>query len=87
MSFYETNLGVFAAASVVVIYLQYRNERQRTHSEELRSSVGDHDESQQLLCPSPELKTQARDFQLRYFSVYAFAVGADWLQVRLNLLS
>lgn len=80
MSFYQVNLGLFAVANVLLLHHQYVRRRQGRDS---RSKDGEDDrtESQQLLGPPAELPGIARRFQLEYFSVYAFAVAADWLQV------
>ncbi|KAG7138298.1 Molybdate-anion transporter like protein [Verticillium longisporum] len=80
MSFYQLNLGLFTAVNAGLLYRQYIVQRRRLSNVETKENEDDQVESQQLLSPPAEMKISARRFQLEYFSVYALAVGADWLQ-------
>lgn len=80
MSFYQLNLGLLAAANLLLLHRQYVR-RRRDHDDKSKDEIDGNVESQQLLSPPAELAGTAKRFQLEYFTVYAFAVGADWLQV------
>lgn len=88
MSFYQLNLVLFAAVNVGLLYRQYQARRRQVDSGEGAKDDADHEvESQQLLKNPTELKAAARRFQYEYFTVYAFAVAADWVQVGRNSMS
>lgn len=81
MPFYQLNLVLFAAVNVVLLHRQYQARRRQVDSSEGTKDDADHEvESQQLLKNPSELKAAARRFQYEYFTVYAFAVAADWVQ-------
>jgi MFS transporter, MFS domain-containing protein family, molybdate-anion transporter len=82
MPFYQVNLVLFAAVNVVLLHRQYQARRRQAESGEPTKDDADNQvESQQLLKNPTELKAAARRFQIEYFTVYAFAVAADWVQV------
>ncbi len=83
MSFYEINLGVFAAGNAYLLYKQYNLQKQRTQRHKEETAIeNQHDEDNGVLSPDSSAAVAARKFQIEYFSVYALAVAADWLQVR-----
>lgn len=84
MPFYQLNLVAFAAVNAFLLQRQYARHRLAGSNGEAKHDHDDGDdgiESQQLLKTPSELKGVARRFQIEYFSVYAFAVAADWMQV------
>lgn len=64
MAFYEINLAVLAALLALMLFQRHRRQRLRGGEMRMRSRE----------------RASARRFQHRFLSVYAFAVGADWLQ-------
>ncbi|KAL2757801.1 hypothetical protein ACRALDRAFT_1079890 [Sodiomyces alcalophilus JCM 7366] len=81
MSFYPVNLAIFAVANAILLI--YRHNRKQKHpSSDGSGTSADQGraETQGLLSAPGELKVAARQLQLEYYSAYAFAVAADWLQ-------
>lgn len=95
MSFYQVNLAVFAAGNAYLLYRQYRREHGKTReTRPLASDPEGHeddadtkDEERDLLGENgggggAQNREAVRSFQRDFFTVYALAVAADWLQVR-----
>jgi hypothetical protein len=85
MDFYQANLAVFAAGNAYLLYRQYSRQAQKTVEQKETAQIehqdGDDDGDGAPLMDSSAAQA-ARKFQIEYFSVYALAVAADWLQVR-----
>lgn len=84
MSFYQLNLGIFAAGNAYLLYRQYQRE-QKPPAEALQP-LPDDDTDRDVELELPEIvaasKAAVSKFKWDFFLVYALAVAADWLQVR-----
>ncbi|KAK3307648.1 major facilitator superfamily domain-containing protein [Chaetomium strumarium] len=80
MYFYEINTALFAAVSAYLLRRQYYSPGQPTAGAGAgakETDMEDQSDSGTVVVESSEL---ARRFQIEFFSVYALAVAADWLQ-------
>jgi MFS family permease len=81
MSFYQINLAVFAAGNGYLLYRQYKRQAKTVAELKREGHVEDQsDDEDTVLPPTASAALAARKFQIDYFSVYALAVAADWLQ-------
>jgi hypothetical protein len=95
MSFYQANLAVLAAGNAFLLYRQYKREHKAVDSGSVTKPLTDDvdkdtDVGADIEGDIPgdnveEVKEAVRKFQWDFFLVYALAVAADWLQVRLYL--
>lgn len=92
MSFYQLNLAVFAAGNAYLLYRQYRREQINRETQPLASGPNREDadgegEDRDLVVENgggAGTREAVRKFERDFFTVYALAVAADWLQVGLR---